>query len=460
MEEEQAKNGELRRVLGPWSASALIAGSMIGTGIFIFVSDVAQLLGSPWAILGAWVAGAAVASCGALCMAELAAAYPETGGTYVFLCRAYGSFTGFLFSWAEFLIMRPGCFGLMAVAFADFSGQFLGLEQDTPTWAWLSKAVAVGAVVVLTGINTVGVRTGGTVQNILTAIKVGCVVAVIGVGAAYAMGLLQPHPVSIDPAEHAEGQFIWLFGAALISIMFTMGGWDESPYVAEEIRDPERNLPLSILGGLWTVALLFILANAAYLAILSPAELAGSRGVTAPLAMERALGGGTGRVMSLGLMICTFGVANGMALTGGRIAFAAGRNQPLFRWFAHAHPKTKTPVRSLAVQGILTIVAILILKDPFDLLLYTGLAYWTFAGLMAAAVIVQRIRDPQRKRPFRVWGYPVVPILFVAAAVGMGISVVAKDLEKSTYNALATVIILAAGAVVFVIQVAVFREPS
>lgn len=459
------KDGELRRVLGPWSAGALIAGSMIGSGIFIFVSPVAVRLSSPALILGAWIVGAAVASCGALSIAELAAAYPETGGTYVFLRRTYGPLVGFLYSWAEFLIMRPGSFGIMAVSFGMFSVQFLGLSPDMP---WIQKALAVSAVAVLTGINIAGVRAGGTVQNVLTAIKLGCLLGVIGVGVAFAAGALESHPVQIEPVKYTEGSSLfWLFGVAMISVMWTFGGWDESPFVAEEIRHPERNLPLSILAGLWTVALLFVLVNAAYLAILSPAEIAGSGMQTAKLAMQRPLGEGAGRVFALGLMICTFGAANGLALTGGRIAYAAGRTQPLFRWFAHTHPKTKTPVRSLVTQGVLTTAAILILESPMQLLFYTALAYWLFAGLMAAAVIVLRRRDPQRERPFRVWGYPVVPMLFVAAAIGMAVSVVSEDVASmvskdesdDTYHALATVVILAVGAALFVVQTVVFRGP-
>jgi APA family basic amino acid/polyamine antiporter len=272
----------------------------------------------------------------------------------------------------------------------------------------------------------------------------------------FALGLLKPHPVTIELAEPPTGSFLWLFGAALIPIMWTIGGWDESPFVAEEIRNPERNLPRSILGGLWTVGLLFVLVNAAYLAILSAEEMAGSAGVTATVAMERALGGGARKVLSLALMICTLGAANGLALTGGRIGYAAGRSQALFRWFARTHRRTKTPVRSLIVQAVLTTAAVLVLESPFQLLLYTGLAYWLFAGLMAASVIILRLRDPQRERPFRVWAYPVVPMLFVLAAVGMGLSVIAEDVNKGTHNAVATLVILAVGTVVYLVQVAVF----
>jgi len=266
--------------------------------------------------------------------------------------------------------------------------------------------------------------------------------------------MLEAHPIEIEPAELPSGFSILLFGAAMIPVMWTFGGWDESPFVAEEVRNPERNLPLSILGGLWIVAVLFILVNAAYLAILSPAELAGSGFATAPLAMRRALGGGAGKLICLALMISTFGAANGFALTGGRIAYATGKDQALFRWFGHANPRTKTPLRALLVQACLVTATILLFDDPFDLLLYTGLAYWAFSALTAAAVIVMRKRDPQKHRPFRVWAYPVVPILFIAASLGMARSVIVE----TPLNALITVGILAAGALVYIIQRVGFRN--
>ena len=442
---------ELRRALGPWSASSLIAGAMIGTGIFIFVADVAARLPSrPW-ILAAWVAGALIASCGALSLAELAAAYPQTGGIYVFLHRAYGAPVAFLYSWAKFLIMRPGTLGILTLAFGTFALELVGAGKDAPPW--LGKAVATGAVVALTALNIIGVRAGARVQNVLTAAKIFALVAVIGVGAAFAVGLLKTHEVAITPKPAQDGSLLLLFGTALIPVMWAFGGWDESPFVAEEVRDPERNLPRSILGGLWTVALLFVLANAAYLAILSPAEMAATMGRTATLAMERALGSGARRILSAALVVSTFGAANGYALTGGRIACATGRGQALFRLLAHVNPRTRTPARSLVVQAVLAIAALWVFPHPFQLLLYTGLAYWLFAGLTAMAVIVLRHHDPHVPRPFRVWGYPVTPLLAALAALGMVVAVV----DASTTNALITVGILTAGVILYGVQAAVFR---
>ena len=332
-------NGDFRRALGPWSATALVAGSMIGTGIFFFVSDVAVRLTSPGAILAAWTVGAVVASCGALSLAELAAAYPETGGIYVFLRRGYGPLVGFLYSWAKFLIMRPGSLAILAVAFAGFSIDLLGMDRESAARA--AKPVAIAAVLVLSAVNMIGVRAGARVQDVLTAIKILCLLGLIGVGAAFAVGWLQSHAVSVEPAPARAGPWLVSLGAALIPILWTFGGWDESPFVAEEVRNPGRDLPLSILAGLWTVALLYIAANAAYLAILSPAEIAGTAGRTATVAMERALGPGARRVLAIALMLSTLGAANGLVLTGGRIPYAAGRDLALFRWFARTAPRAR-----------------------------------------------------------------------------------------------------------------------
>ena len=448
----QKEATEFRRVLGPWSAGALVAGAIIGTGIFLFVSDVAMHLPNRAAILAAWTVGAIVASCGALCLAELAAAYPKTGGIYVFLRKAYGPSVSFLYSWAKFLIMRPGTLAILVIAFAKWSMDFLSL--DPTSWPHAERAVAIGTVVLLTAINVIDVRAGGGLQTVLTAIKVLCLVAIVGVAAAFGLGLLDSHPVAVEPATQQQGSFVLLFAVALIPVLWSFGGWDESPFVAEEVRNPERNLPMSILGGLWIVAVLYVLVNAAYLAVLSPAELAGSSGVAAQLVAERALGPGARRLISLALMISTFGAANGYALTGGRIAYATGRDQALFRWFGHSNPRTKTPVRALVVQAGLVIVTLLLFASPFQLLLYTGLAYWAFSALTAAAVIVMREREPHKHRPFRVWGYPLVPILFIVASLSMAVSVV----YTSTLNALITLAILAGGAVVYIIQLVGFRD--
>jgi amino acid transporter len=203
-----------------------------------------------------------------------------------------------------------------------------------------------------------------------------------------------------------------------------------------------------------TVSVLFLVVNGAYLLILSPQELSASEQKTAIWAMQRSLGPAGSKAITVLLIISAFGAANGMALTGARIAFAAGRDQALFEWFARTHPRTKTPVRGLTVQACLACLAVILMDDPFDLLLFTGLAYWAFAALTGAAVIVIRQREPDRPRPFRVWLYPLTPALFILVSVGMAASVVIQTPQ----GALATVFVLLAGVIVFVMQLLWIRS--
>lgn len=438
--------GNFKRELGLMSSSALIAGSMIGTGIFFFVADVAVRLTSHLSIISCWLTGALIGSLGSMCLAELAAAYPQTGGIYVYLYRAYGPLVAFLYTWMKFLIMRVGSLGIPALAFATF---FCSVWEFSPDMTELmKKIIAVIVIVTLTAINIQGVKTSGWVQNIFTLAKVMCLCVICGIGVSYSRGLFEGYSLYIEPVKHVEGSFLFLFCTALIPVMWTFGGWDESPFVAEEIIDPHRNLPLSICGGFCVVAVLYVAIIASYLLILSPAEMAASQGLTATLAMKRALGPIAGTIMAFVLMISTFGAVNGMTMTGARIAYATGRDQPLFRWFATTHAKTRTPVRSLIFQAILAVIVVILMANPFTLLLYTGMAYWGFSGLLAAAVIVMRTKDPTRTRPFHVIGYPFTPLIFIIASLGMAISVFVEN----WHNGMITLVILGVGVVAYYVQ--------
>ena len=423
-----------------------MAGSMIGTGIFFLVGDVAARVPGYTGVLAAWMVGATIASTGALSLAELASTYPKAGGIYIYIRRSFGSAAGFLYLWAKFLVMRPGSFAMLAVAFANFMTDFLALGDSAANL--MREPFAIGVIILLTVINIIGVRTGAAVQNVLTAIKVLCVLAIIGIGLSFGAGLMESHSVEIEPMTSPQGSFPVLFLAALLPVMWTFGGWDESPFVAEEVCNPERNLPLSILGGLWLVALLYIAANAAYLAVLSPAEMAATTGRTATVAMQRALGPGARRGLALVLMISTFGAANGLALTGARLAYAGGRREPFMQWLGNLHVATQTPVRSLALQCVLAVGAVLYFEDPMDLLLYTGMAYWVFAALSTAAVFVMRWKEPERDRPFRVWGYPITPTVFILASLGMTAAVI----YQRPVNAAIAAGICALGGIVYATQ--------
>lgn len=230
------KKEVFKRELGLWSASALVAGSMIGSGIFFFVSSVVQRLHSPGYVVLAWFVGACIAFCGALCLSELASAYPKTGGIYVFLNQSFGSLVAFLYSWTKFLIMRIGSFGIPALLFASFFCSLFHVSKELTES--VKVPIAIGFIVVLTLINIAGVKFGGIIQNIFTFAKVLCLLAIVLLAIALFSNYIQPHPIHLKPVvlNPPQTNFFILFCSALIPIMWTFGGWDESPFVAEEVK--------------------------------------------------------------------------------------------------------------------------------------------------------------------------------------------------------------------------------
>ena len=443
-----------RRDLSLWQACALVIGSMIGTGIFFFVSPVAAYLSHPAAILAAWAVGGAMAICGALCLAELAAAYPSTGGLYVYISRACGPYAGFLYTWTKFLVMRVGSLAIPALAFSGFFAEFFALSPIAA--ATIKKPLSIAVIILLTVFNAMGVRFGGRLQSILTIAKIICLFFIIGAAAVFAAGYVEPRDVSLagellsnlPNVQQPMPTFELSFLAALVPILWTFGGWDEPPYVAEEIRNPRRSLPVSIIVGIVSVVVLYVGVNAAYLAILTPSELAASGERTAVYALCRVFGPQSGKIIGFFLMISCLGVLNGMILTGARIAFAAGGEHLFFRWFKQIDSQTKTPQRALLVQGILATLAIVFSDNMMTILLYTGIPYWSFSILMVISLFVLRRRDFAIHRPFKVWGYPYVPIIFMVTSIAMVVVIASED----SHHYIVAGVIFAAGTLAYGLQ--------
>lgn len=446
------------RSLGLYSATTLIIGTIIGTGIFLFVSEVSYLIQKPYLILLVWSIGGIIALAGSLCLAELAAMFPQTGGIYIYLKKNFGAFVGFQYAWTKFLIMRVGSYSIQTLAFARFTAELFNISNTK-----LHIPIAIGALGILCLINIFNVRYGSLTQNLLTTLKLLSLVMLVMIGLSISLGIVHINFTDIHLAfrsPHSKPILI-SFGLALIAIMWTFGGWDESTFVAEEIRNPEKNIPRSLIGGLSICVILYVLTNASYLKVLSPEELSASGGSTAILTMYRVFGGTGMIIINIILMISTLGAANGMILTGARIAYASGQDDKFFRWFAKLNTKTKTPIRGLVMQFVLGSLAIIILNDPFKLVIFTGFAYWLFTALIPLAVIRLRIKMPNQSRPFKVILYPYVPILFFIASLGMLYSVVKNDIFnliqaggifKQATTTTMSILILLAGTVVFFIQ--------
>ena len=398
---------ELRRELGLTDAVAVVVGTVIGSGIFLVPNLVARQVSSPAVILAIWVFGGLLSFCGALAYAELGAMLPETGGQYVYLRESYGPLMAFLCGWTYFFVVVSGAIAWLAISFSLYLSYFVTIHVGP------ARLIAVVLIGLITYANYRGVILGAAVQKTFALLKVLGLALLIG--AAFVS-----HPAA---AAAPVRQFSYAgFGAAMIACLLAYDGWVALSFVAGEVRNPRRNIPLALAIGLGTCTLIYVLANAAYLRVLGPAEIAASERVGA-LAAERMLGSAGGALVAVIVMISIAGAANGWVLTAPRIYFAQARDALFFHGFADVHPRFGTPSMAIAMQGVWA--AVLAVTGTYEsLAAYAMFAAWLFYGLAAAGVLILRRRNPGRPRPYRMLGYPLTLVLFLAATSGFVVSTI------------------------------------
>ena len=408
---------ELRRELTLLDATMINVGTMIASAIFIVPATVAASLPSPSLMLLVWVAGGAVSLLGALCVAELGAAFPEAGGQFVYLERAYGGVFGFLYAWTASLIINPASVAAIAVGFATYVGFFVPLGTAA------LKAVAISSIVALTVINCLGLKLGARVQNVLTLLKMGALGALV-VSAVVLPGGSAQHFRPFLPAESMLG-LAGAFSVAMVAVLWAYDGWIEITYVGSEVRDPGRILPRSIAVSVLVVVGLYVLTNAAYLYVLPPDRMAQSSLVGSDAALV--LIGPAGAALVAGaIIVSTLGANNGIVLTSARIPYAVSRAGLFFRWMRAVHPRFHTPTAALVTQG--AVAAAFALTGTYDqLFTYVVFASWMFYGMSAAAVMRLRAVAPEMPRPYRAWGYPVTPLVFIVFALWLMASTIAES---------------------------------
>ena len=401
----------LPRRLGVWSAAAVLVGSTIGSGIFRVMGGedgVADRVGTVGAIGLIWIVGAVVALFGALTIAELAAMFPRSGGIYVFLREAYGPLPAFLFGWTELLVIRPSALGAIAVIFAEYANRLFGYGDVWVRW------VAALAIALLALANLRSIHWGAAVQNVSTVAKVAGIAGLALLGFALgngSTGALATGPMDIEPLS-------WVgFGLAMVSVMWAYDGWADLTFIAGEVKDPGRTMPRAIIGGVLTVVLIYLTVNLAYLYLLSIPEMTRS-GLVASDAAQKIFGVVGASVAAAVVMVSTFGATNGSMMTGPRIFYAMAEDGNFFRPIAAVHPRFKTPYAAILLAAALGVTYVLLrnfqqLADAFVL------GIWPFYALAVAGVYILRRRRPDAERPYRTWGYPVVPAVFLIASVSM-----------------------------------------
>ncbi len=439
--------------MGLFSATAIVMGSMIGSGIFIVSADMARTVGSPALLIAAWLVTAAMTIIGALSYGELAAMMPKAGGQYVYLREALGPLWGFLYGWTLFLVIQTGTIAAVGVAFGKFLGVFFPVVSQT-NWLWhvgggniglnTANLAAIAIITLLTVLNTLGVRLGAAVQNVFTSAKVLALAAVVLVGfiaknavamaANFGVGWHQfwagaggLHAVQTGAATHFVG-LLTVVAVVQVGSLFSSDAWNNVTFTAGEIRNPKRNLPLSLAVGTGVVLLLYIACNFVYLSVLPMAgdpnaTTVVGRGISyaaqdrvATAVLERAFGSVGAKLMAAAILVSTFGCVNGMLLAGARVYYAMSRDGLFFKAVGVLSPKSKTPVNSLWVQWAWT--CLLCLSGSYGQLLdYVIFAVLLFYILTIVGLFVLRRTRPDVARPYRAFGYPVLPALYIAMAL-------------------------------------------
>jgi basic amino acid/polyamine antiporter, APA family len=447
----------LVRGLSLFDATTLIVGSVIGSGIFFAPAIMAGYLQTPGLLLGLWVLGGVLTLFGALSYGEMAAALPRAGGQYVFLSEAFSPLWGFLYGWTFLLAINTGFVAAVSVAFAKTLGFFLpGVGEATVLFALGSfsfstaQAVALVVIAAVTYLNVIGLRTGAAVQNVFTVAKVAAVAVLVVLAIATGRGSVSNFTPVVGLELGPEGVKLGILAAmagAMAKALFAYDAWNSVTFAAEEVKDPERNLPRALLLGTLGVAAVYCSAVAVYLYMVPIGEMASvPESRIATEAAVRMIGPAGGAFIAVAILVSTFGCVNGLSLAGARVVFAMGRDGLFFRGVARVHPQYRTPAAALLMHGL--VAALLTLTGTYnDLLTLTAFSSLLFNVLTIVGLFVLRVRQADLHRPYRVWGYPVVPALYVLVSAfflvyipvadprnsGMGLIITALGLPAYLY---------------------------
>jgi basic amino acid/polyamine antiporter, APA family len=435
----------LVRGLRTRDAALITVGSVLGTGIFITTSDIARLLPHPGLILAVWMLGGVLTLAGALTYAELGAMFPKAGGQYHFLKEAYGPVWGFLFGWAAFTVINSGGIAALAVGFGEYLGSFVPFFSTGNVlwavvlggWTWsVSGGQVAGmlAILLLTAVNYIGLKEGTIVQNVVTIVKIGSIVGLAVVGLMVPPVVSQQLGAPIPPAATLTG-----FGLAMVAVLWSFDGWYGATASAGEMADPKRSLPLGLVIGTLVITALYGLMNLVYIRAV-PVELMPETARIGETAASALFGPTGARFVSMAVLVSTFGCISSTILWAPRIYLAMAEDRLFFASLARVHPRHRTPGAAIVTQGVWA--AALTLSGTYEQLytyvIFAGMAFHVATGM---AVIVLRSTRPDAPRPYRAWGYPLVPMLFVVSSL----AIVLNTLWGRPYESIAGLGLVALG---------------
>ena len=423
---DHSERSDLVRGLGLWSATAIVIGDTIGTGVFLVASDMARAVGSAKLVLAAWILGLFIVLLGAFCYAELGAAFPKAGGPYVYLSRGLGPLWGFLFGWMSSFLERPVGMATLAAGFVRFLGflfpvvamplftSHFGRYDFTFTTA---QPLAAFVVIVATAINYFSVRMSGAIQVLLTSLKMAAILVIVIGGVLF--GPRNASQAALSFSQYGLGTIGALL-TALVPAMWAYNGFNDLGNLGEEITSPQKNIPRAIILGLLTVGALYLMANVVYFSILPFADVAASQHVASEVVQT--FGGSRGAAwLTAAMALSAFGALHVVVLTGARIPYAMARDGVFFHFAERIHPSFRTPSGALILLG--SIAALLALSGTYEELYSLFVfAVWIFFALTAIALLRLRRKEPNLIRPYRAWGYPCTPLIFLAAALALTVN--------------------------------------
>ena len=439
---------QLLRSLGPWESASIVVGTVIGSGIFLVPTTMAAEVGSAGMVIAVFLIGGLLSLAGALTYAELGAAMPHAGGEYVYLRESYGPIWSFFYGWTQTMVAKSGSMAALAAGFVLYLGAFWPALEDAFIQTGLpfgpdgsdfaisyGQLVAVAVILGLGTVNYFGVKLGGRVQTALTLLKIGLILTIVGCAALIGGGAASN---LTTVAEHTGG--ITGFFAALVAALWAYDGWNNVSMASGEVRDPGKHIPRALIGGVLVIMAIYALTNFAYFYVLTASEVAGTDRVASEAA-RRFLGAGGADAVALVAMISIFGALNGSILAGARVPYAMARDRYFFGSLSQVHPEHRTPHVSIAALCVWASVLALSgrYEDLFNLVIF---ASWILYAMTAASVIVLRRTEPDLDRPYRVPGYPLVPLAFVVSAVAL----VLMTLRDSPRESLMGLGLIAAGA--------------
>ncbi|MGZ4858618.1 MAG: APC family permease [Candidatus Angelobacter sp.] len=441
---------ELCRDLGVSHAGAVVVGTIIGSGIFLVPSEMMQAVGSARMVYLVWIVGGLLSFFGALTYAELGAMKPQAGGEYVYVRDGYGPLAGFLYAWTTFLISKPASIATVTTGFVRILGTFPALaffSKDvltTPLNITYGQLAAIAAAIFISILNYIGIRKAGDFQLVFTVLKVGMILTIVFVGFGASAGTWHNFASSFVGAKGGIAGFM----AALVAALWAYDGWNDLNMVSGEIRNPERSIPVALIAGVATVAVLYIGVNAAVQFVM-PASAVAASPVPASAATQIAIGHLGALLVSAGMALSMFVTLNGTIMSGGRIPFAVARDGYFFKALADVHPRFHTPGLALIVQAVMAVVLQLgggSFRDFIELAIFSE---WLFYMIAASTIFVFRNREPDVPRPYSTWGYPVVPALFVAAAAVLLYYTFMDKLHHSLFGTIVMTLVMLAGVPVF-----------